>query len=50
MRVVNFIDDGCMMGHSEREAEGLAAVVNSDLLASGFVPKVEKSEWLPNKL
>ncbi|MCG7876850.1 MAG: DNA N-6-adenine-methyltransferase [Candidatus Thiodiazotropha endolucinida] len=46
-RAVMYLDDGFGCSHSKESTEIMAKSMKSDLISSGFVPKVEKSLWVP---
>ena len=46
-KAVMYLDDGFGCSHSKESAETLVKLIKSDLISSGFVPKVEKSLWVP---
>ena len=45
--VLMYLDDGFGRESSFEKTESMANMIKQDLLASGFVPKVEKSCWVP---
>lgn len=46
-RAVMYLDDGFGCSGSKESAEIMAESIKSDIISSGFVPKAEKSCWIP---
>ncbi|XP_072019664.1 uncharacterized protein [Amphiura filiformis] len=47
--IVVFLDDGLGFADSFVEANSVSEEIKADLIASGFVPNVQKSIWLPTQ-
>ena len=46
-RAVMYLDDGFGCSGSRDSAKCMAQSIKSDIISSGFVPKAEKSCWIP---
>ena len=44
-----YLDDGLGYGSKYEEAKSASDSIRADLIASGFVPNVQKSKWEPSK-
>ena len=44
-----FLDDGLIVETSQSSCASVSSRIKDDLIASGFVPKVEKSLWTPSQ-